>query len=961
MKIAIHTKIDFKPDSSDLNSFSSLANDFENVDLSIEETAIHIGLGHSICTQHKGKRSRNNFIASDFVAVDIDGGMTIEQAMNDPYVIQYAGIIYPTWNNTPSHNRFRIVFFLEKTIQDANTMESAYTGLIRMFGGDGACKDACRIFYGNKKALPIILGNTLPNDLLDELIKLGSEKRERAEHGENDSIKSGASTTRAEQRLRADYQVETIAGSMESVASLKKGSIVRCPFHIDKSPSAFVTESRNGTKGIHCSSCAKTFWPEAMNFRALQNYDFNQIESDLHAIEFEEDPCNYLDEKAPSEFFTHDGRMVLPGSNHRLNDIELGPGIILIRSPKDSGKTHQLKRMVQECKINSLSVLLIGHRQSLISSLAKRIGLDCYLDKKDSDGNAIAVSDYYAICLDSIPRLLNLRVHRFDVVIIDESEQVFSHLTSETLRKQRRDCFLMMERYLEKAKTVIACDADLGYLTLTTIASARGGEMPAKFYINRHKENNPEIDLYNSENQLLSELITAVRSGGKYYVCCNSKKKAQLIENSINAETSGSLRVLLITSTNSKEPEIRNFIENISEEILKYDVVVSSPSLGTGIDITFAENEKLIDGVFGFFGARINTHFDIDQQLCRVRHPKFVKAWISPEKFTFEIEPDVIKRNCIELGQITDVQISYDANDMKIYADDDKLLTLYAEVLSLQRASKNNLKQHFIDLKNHNGWQVNIIETDETASVIGRDARKEARLNLERNNMSAICSAPQISKEVAVQLAKLPFLNLQDQAKLDRYQMEKFYDEIVTPTLVKLDNNGTYRTKIHFLAIYIASDHGSENQNLSGTKISVSERELLSKTKSLLSELFDAAKLIDQNGNFIEDKAICNADLESFKSLCLQRKFDIESLLKMSLRADLQIKPIAQLGELLRAIGCEWKKPMKTEIKGKNIIYYAINYDAYKMAMKYAKGVNDHQTFLNELSSSVKKKKVVNK
>lgn len=947
MKIAIHTKIDFKPDSSDLNSFSSLARDFENFDLNIEETASHIGLGHSFCTQHKGKRSRNNFIASDFVAVDIDAGMTIEQALNNPYVKQYAAILYSTWSNTPSHNRFRIIFFLEKTIQDANTMESAYTGLIRMFGGDGACKDACRIFYGNKKTSPIILGNFLPNNLLDELIKLGSEKRERAEHGENDSVKLGASTTRAEQRLRADQEVETIAGPMEGVASLNKGSVVRCPFHIDKSPSAFVTESRNGTKGIHCSSCAKTFWPEAMNFMALQNYDFNQIESDLHAIEFEEDPYNYLDEQAPSEFFTHDGRVVLPGSKRQLADIELVPGTILARSPKDSGKTYQIERIFQKCKKNGLSVLLIGHRQSLISSLAKRIGLDCYLNKQDADGNSIAVSDYYAICLDSIPRLLNLRIHRFDVIIIDESEQVFSHLTSDTLRKQRRDCFLMMERYLAKAKTVIACDADLGYLTLATIASARSGEMPAQFYINRYKENGREIDIYNSENQLLSELITSVRSGGRYYVCFNSKKKAQAIEKAINTETGGSFRVLLITSSNSKKPEIRNFIENITEEILKYDVVISSPSLGTGIDITFPGNEQLIDGVFGFFMARINTHFDIDQQLCRVRHPKFVKAWISPEKFTFEIEPDVIKRNCIELGQITDVQISYDANDMKIYADDDKLLTLYAEVLSLQRASKNNLKQHFIDLKNHNGWKVNVIEVDETMTGLGRDARKEARLGLERSNINSICSAVQISREIAVQLSNFPFLNVQDQAKLDRYRMEKFYDAIATPELVELDNNGTYRTKIRLLATYIASDYEAENQKLSQIKIPVADRTFLSETKSLLRELFDAAILIDTHGNFIEGRLICNADLDIFKNVCLRRKLDIESLLKISLRADFRVKPITQLGGLLRAIGCEWEKPVKADIKGQRISYYRVNYDGYQIAMKYAERVNEHKLFLN--------------
>ena len=66
--------------------------------------------------------------------------------------------------------------------------------------------------------------------------------------------------------------------------------------------------------------------------------------------------------------------------------------------------------------------------------------------------------------------------------------------------------------------------------------------------------------------------------------------------------------------------------------------------MGTGIDITFPENISHVDGVYGLFEAKINTHFDIDQQLSRVRHPKYVRVWISPETFNFETETDPINQ-----------------------------------------------------------------------------------------------------------------------------------------------------------------------------------------------------------------------------------------------------------------------------------------------------------------------------
>ena len=52
--------------------------------------------------------------------------------------------------------------------------------------------------------------------------------------------------------------------------------------------------------------------------------------------------------------------------------------------------------------------------------------------------------------------------------------------------------------------------------------------------------------------------------------------------------------------------------------------------MGTGIDITFPNQEKKIDCVYGFFVGGINTHFDIDQQLGRVRHPSEIKVWVDP-------------------------------------------------------------------------------------------------------------------------------------------------------------------------------------------------------------------------------------------------------------------------------------------------------------------------------------------
>jgi hypothetical protein len=106
--------------------------------------------------------------------------------------------------------------------------------------------------------------------------------------------------------------------------------------------------------------------------------------------------------------------------------VTLPEGVTFVKSPKGTGKTEEMKRIVEAA---DGSVLLIGHRVSLIRQSCQRLALDCYLDFKGRLG-----SDRMGICLDSLKRLRakGAGPKRFRTVIIDESEQVLSHFFSDT-------------------------------------------------------------------------------------------------------------------------------------------------------------------------------------------------------------------------------------------------------------------------------------------------------------------------------------------------------------------------------------------------------------------------------------------------------------------------------------------------------------------------------------------------
>ena len=140
----------------------------------------------------------------------------------------------------------------------------------------------------------------------------------------------------------------------------------------------------------------------------------------------------------------------------------------------------------------------------------------------------------------------------------------------------------------------------------------------------------------------------SILDGERIFVSSNSKRKTEQLDKliaDIEKEQQIDIPRMVITSKNSKSDEVQIFIKNVKQEILNYRVVLSSPSRGTGIDISFDNDSQEIDCVFGIYETQINTHLDIDQQLSRVRHPKEINVYVSPRQFDFETEFGVVKED----------------------------------------------------------------------------------------------------------------------------------------------------------------------------------------------------------------------------------------------------------------------------------------------------------------------------
>ena len=99
MKIAINKSVIGKPSTS--TEVGKMTFTYDNVELNQDELAECINLGYAFCAQHKNKhRKSNHFTQSGVLAVDIDDGMAVQDALDHDFVKNYGAILYTTQSHT---------------------------------------------------------------------------------------------------------------------------------------------------------------------------------------------------------------------------------------------------------------------------------------------------------------------------------------------------------------------------------------------------------------------------------------------------------------------------------------------------------------------------------------------------------------------------------------------------------------------------------------------------------------------------------------------------------------------------------------------------------------------------------------------------------------------------------------------------------------------------------------------
>jgi hypothetical protein len=294
--------------------------------------------------------------------------------------------------------------------------------------------------------------------------------------------------------------------------------------------------------------------------------------------------------------------------NHQAlkDSIDAGNDVCVVAN-MGTGKTVLAK--MHAARSNNENMGAISFRTSLAKAYKKAFeGFECY---EDVEGPIEAKR--WVCQLDSLWRIKN---DKLDTLYIDEVSQVRRHLGSKSFMKNQfiRNSAIF-KKMVEDCTQLIVMDANVMPRDLAWLSDIRGGAI--QLFVNEAVPCKRDVVIV-PEPVLIRKIADRLAKGERVFVAHNGgvakhEPLKRLLEK-------GGHSVLVINAETSKENEACiKAIADPNAEFGKFDCIIASPSLQSGVSY---DTRDTFDAVFGIFGNCTNSSGDACQMLNRIRHPK---------------------------------------------------------------------------------------------------------------------------------------------------------------------------------------------------------------------------------------------------------------------------------------------------------------------------------------------------
>lgn len=480
--------------------------------------------------------------------------------------------------------------------------------------------------------------------------------------------------------------------------------------------------------------------------------------------------------------------------------------LVLLKSPKGTGKTQSFKPIVDRAAETGQPVLLITHRIQLAQALCERLGVPYFRDLNDYEEGGLFG---YGICVDSLFKesaaRFNAEHWHNTIVIIDEAEQVLWHLLSSTTEisnrrmpviEQIRQLFL---NTLESPDgKIILSDADLSDQSVQFVRDMTGWQNLKPWTVINDWTPDEPWDVHHYPHSTPEPCVAAldqhIEEGGKPFVYTQSQRaKGRWSTTTLEGwlrKRHPDKKILRVDSQTVGDPghEAYGCTTKLNEILPNYDVVLVSPVIETGVSIDlkghFTGVWAILNGVAPENSAR--------QALARVREPIPRHVWVKKYGLGRQANGSTYAGKILSVEHQT-AEIYQTILQTTLYYEDELAPSMGSMKLWANMAARINaggIRYREAVLKGLEKEGHIIMEAGCSRSIL--DSIKETRDEQHQAECEAIAAAEQISPSKYEELKGKKSKTCDEQHQERKHKIEERYCLPATPELVSKDDDGWY-------------------------------------------------------------------------------------------------------------------------------------------------------------------------
>lgn len=457
-------------------------------------------------------------------------------------------------------------------------------------------------------------------------------------------------------------------------------------------------------------------------------------------------------------------------------DFDWKPTIVIVRSPMGSAKTQKLLAPLMR---ESDAALYLAHRVSLIADACE------HLSEKDAYGNYIKRVDNYqdvkrifaatcqrvGCCINSItsPNLEPF-MPKVETTLGDEASQVLRAIADGTINNPVA-VLDKLSSIIANSKLVVMTDADANDALVNFIRQAVPG---ATINIMEMATDCSHIQVLHSTDLMAHQhVMKSCKAGKKVLVADDSANDGSALKDRIELEVPGT-KVLHVHGNSKGDPDVMRFLNNPDEEKNRWDVLIYSPAISSGVSM---QTKHFDEHVGIFFG--VVSPSDAAQMLRRDRSATRYVIGFHLHDRRKETDRDKIWEGRVISDRMA-MMDKYEI-DAEFEETDDYVVkrwhkspfdNVWLNCIETERKAANDFANYLLMILIGDKYQVSRLDRDCIEEERAAEGKKRSKANVTERRHNLIKSQAMLTPAEAETLRRREAISEEEKAALDRYTIE---------------------------------------------------------------------------------------------------------------------------------------------------------------------------------------------